>query len=171
MRSIHPRQSGPGCKPGRRGLRLAPVLLGLVAACAPGSQPESRPDAGTSVDTTPAQEGEAPDSAPVSQSAADGLAVYASQYCGVCHELGSAESVGTSGPTHDAIGTIAAQRIADSRYTGEATTAEAYMRESIVAPMAYIVPGYEVTLYRMPAYTNLSEPELEALVQMLLKEK
>jgi hypothetical protein len=55
-------------------------------------------------------------------------------------------------------------------YTGEAMTAEAYLRESIVAPATYLVPGYEHTRYRMPAYINLSEPELEALVQMLLRE-
>jgi hypothetical protein len=51
---------------------------------------------------------------------------------------------------------------------GGATTAREYIRESIVSPDAYLVPGYEVTSHHMPAYGHLEEGEIQALVQLLL---
>jgi nitric oxide reductase subunit C len=100
-----------------------------------------------------------------------GLEVYRAQYCGVCHTLDAAETKGPFGPTHNGIGTIAAERIADPGYTGKATTAEEYIRESIIDPAIYIVPGSALGRYRMGAYTMLSETELEALVQFLLEQR
>lgn len=100
----------------------------------------------------------------------DGREVYKQQYCGVCHELASVGSSGSSGPPHDGMGLIAARRIVDPGYTGLATTAREYLRESILSPVAYLVPRYEHTRYQMPAYTNLSESEVEALVRFLALE-
>jgi mono/diheme cytochrome c family protein len=100
-----------------------------------------------------------------------GVEVYRAQYCGVCHTLDAAETRGPFGPTHNRIGTIAAERIADPGYTGNATTAEEYIRESIIDPAVYIVPGSALGRYRMGAYTMLSETELDALVQFLLEQR
>lgn len=99
---------------------------------------------------------------------ARGLEVYASQYCGVCHSLRAAGAKGAFGPPHDAMGVIAGARFQDPNYRGEATSAEVYLRESIVSPKAYLVPGYGLTHHHMPAYTSLSEADLDALVKMLL---
>jgi hypothetical protein len=99
-----------------------------------------------------------------------GLEVYRSQYCGLCHVLDSAEAGGLFGPTHNAMGATAEQRIRDPKYTGMATTAEGYIRESIIDPAVYIVLGYGHTRYQMPAYTNVSKACVNALVQMLLQE-
>lgn len=99
---------------------------------------------------------------------ARGIEVYGAQYCSACHQLSVADAHGIFGPPQDAMGVIAGARIQDPGYRGSATTAEAYIRESIVAPEAYRVPGYEVTHHRMPAYTSLSEEDLDALVQLLL---
>jgi nitric oxide reductase subunit C len=102
---------------------------------------------------------------------AQGLAVYRAQYCGLCHELSSADIGGLLGPTHDGVGSVAAERIQAPGYRGSATTAAEYLRESIVAPQAYFVPGYEASSQPMPAYSHLSEEEVLALVQLLLAQE
>lgn len=102
---------------------------------------------------------------------ASGLETYRDRYCGVCHTLDAAGTKGMFGPTHNGIGSTAAARVTDPSYTGNASTAEEYIRESIVDPTAYVVPGFELSRYRMGAYTMLSEAELDALVQFLLEQR
>ena len=100
-----------------------------------------------------------------------GLRVYQEQYCGICHQLDVAETGGTFGPTHNGVAQTAEQRIRDPRYTGKAATAGEYIRESILSPGLYVVEGYEYTQQHMPAYTNLSVTDLDALVELLLQQK
>jgi mono/diheme cytochrome c family protein len=100
-----------------------------------------------------------------------GLAVYKELYCGLCHQLDAAGTAGTFGPAHNGMAIIAAQRLQESQYTGKATTAAAYIQESIVDPKAFVVPGYEHTPHQMPVYNFLSEADVTALVQMLLQQK
>jgi mono/diheme cytochrome c family protein len=95
-----------------------------------------------------------------------GVAVYQANGCIGCHVLSVAGAAGAVGPTHEGMGTTAEARIAQADYTGEATTAEEYIRESIVNPNAYTVEGYAAGL--MPSYASLPEDQLNALVQMLL---
>jgi nitric oxide reductase subunit C len=45
------------------------------------------------------------------------------------------------GPSLGGIGSRAAERLADPGYDGSARSAEDYLRESIVAPSAFVVPG------------------------------
>jgi mono/diheme cytochrome c family protein len=99
---------------------------------------------------------------------AAGLAVYRAQYCGVCHTLDAAETRGTFGPSHNGMGAIAAAHLAEGSYQGVATTPAEYIRESIVDPLAYIVPGYATTSHRMPSYAHLDNASLDALVAFLL---
>ena len=80
---------------------------------------------------------------------AAGLAVFREQYCGTCHTLDAASSAGMFGPTHNGMCSIAVERIRNASYAGSASTAEEYVLESIVNPLAYVVPGYENTRYRM----------------------
>lgn len=100
-----------------------------------------------------------------------GLEVYREQYCGICHQLDAADTAGRFGPAHNDIGAIADQRIQAPGYAGSATSAEEYIRESLLDPTAYIVPGYELTSHHMPAYAHLEEGDIDALVQMLLHQK
>lgn len=59
--------------------------------------------------------------------------------CNACHSI--APGVNMAGPTLSGIG-ARAQAVLDSpEYEGSATDIESYIRESIVAPNAYIVPG------------------------------
>ncbi len=102
---------------------------------------------------------------------AAGLDVYHKQYCGVCHALAAAETTGTFGPAHDALGATAQQRLQDPNYQGQAATAADYIRESIIDPTAYIVPGFATTSHRMPAYSHLQGTILDALVAFLAAQR
>ena len=97
-----------------------------------------------------------------------GLTVYRAQYCGVCHTVDAAETRGTFGPPHNGMGATAAARLTDDTYHGAATTPAEYVRESIVDPQAFIVPGYATTSHRMPPYAHLDEASVDALVAFLL---
>ena len=100
----------------------------------------------------------------------DGLQLYTLYYCVICHRLDAAGTKGAFGPPHNAMRVIAGARIQDPNYRGTATTAEEYLRESIVEPEAYLVPGYVATPHRMPAYTQLSDTDLDALVFLLMQQ-
>lgn len=98
---------------------------------------------------------------------ARGLTVYRASYCGTCHTLTAAHTHGTFGPPHDHLLRRVRQHFADGSYRGAAKTAEAYLRESILDPGAYLEPAYAGSRYRMPAFTNLSPEDLGALVALL----
>ena len=98
-----------------------------------------------------------------------GTAVYKAQYCGLCHRFARAGTGGNFGPPHDGLAATASERIQSESYTGAATTAAEYVRESIVDPDVYVVPGYASAWSRMPAYKDLTPEELEALVHLLLE--
>ncbi len=101
---------------------------------------------------------------------AQGLLVYKKYGCGGCHALRAAGATGTLAPSHDGIGARAAERITISGYTGHATNAETYIRESISDPDVYYVVGFEASQFRMPRYTAMTSAELDALVQVLLQQ-
>lgn len=98
-----------------------------------------------------------------------GKEVYRHQACGVCHTLASVGTVGAFGPPHDDMAALAAQRLTEARYQGSATTPEEYIRESIVDPTVFLTPGYQITRFPMPIFSNLSERELDALVYLLMQ--
>jgi mono/diheme cytochrome c family protein len=102
---------------------------------------------------------------------ARGIEVYEEQHCGTCHTLKRAGTAGVFGPPHDGVGARAEARIHDPNYRGRAKTAADYIRESIRDPAAYRVPGYEHTRFAMPAFTNISDEDLDALVFMLSRER
>ncbi|MBA2665553.1 MAG: c-type cytochrome [Trueperaceae bacterium] len=98
-----------------------------------------------------------------------GVEIYLGSYCGACHSLTSAGTTGAFGPTHDDARSRAEERLSDPNYRGRATTIAEYLRESIVEPAIYVVPGYAATPHAMPAYTNFSERELAALIDLLMQ--
>jgi nitric oxide reductase subunit C len=59
--------------------------------------------------------------------------------CAGCHAL--APAVRLVGPSLAGIGATAAERVKDQSYHGGATAADAYLRESILDPSRFIVPG------------------------------
>lgn len=90
-----------------------------------------------------------------------GKQVYREKNCGSCHQIGS--DGGTVGPPLSHVGTVAATR-------KPGMSAEEYIRESILDPGAYIVPGYPDTMPRGLA-RGLSDEDLGDLVQYLLSLK
>lgn len=98
---------------------------------------------------------------------AQGIRVYRANYCGSCHTLTIANTHGTFGPNHDRAGLDAAQHLELLHYAGSAGTVSEYLLESIIAPSTFYTPGYETTNHHMPAFTHLSEDDIEALIYML----
>lgn len=99
-----------------------------------------------------------------------GRKLYLQRHCGGCHALAAVGAEGFFGPPHDAMGEVAEERVASPDYGGDATDAAGYVRESIVNPQAYVVPGFALTRHPMPAY-DLSEDDLAALVAFLMAQQ
>ena len=124
---------------------------------------------GTGSEPAGGSNGPAPWTMPaVPESIAAGIRVYRANYCGTCHRNTLAGTAGIFGPSHDSLRTHAARWIRDPAYTGQAKTPEAYVRESIRDPGVWRVPGFERTRFLMPAYTQLTDSDVDALVRMLL---
>lgn len=95
-----------------------------------------------------------------------GAWLFKNQACVTCHTI---EGVSTAavGPELTDVATVAGERIAAAEYTGSATTAAEYLRESIVNPTAFVVSPFAANL--MPAtFATLPADELDALVAYLL---
>jgi cytochrome c oxidase subunit 2 len=86
-----------------------------------------------------------------------GLAVFNSQGCSACHTYKPAGSSATTGPDLDNLA-------ADARRAGHPL--DAFVRESIVDPNAYIEKGYQPNIMPM-TFKSLPKPQLDALVQFL----
>ena len=142
----------PSWRPPRRA-RVVPIGLGVLLvlqACA-GSTPAPPPKPAVT----------APSKAPVGASTEGGREVFASKGCGACHTLAAVPgATGTVGPELNTIATRAVTREPD-------TGAEAYIRESIRNPGAFVVPGFPPAMPQVP----LSEDELAALVALLLEQQ
>jgi cytochrome c oxidase subunit II len=87
--------------------------------------------------------------------------ILVQQGCGTCHSLKDANLTGQIGPPLDGIGGIAGSRI-------PGLAAADYIRQSVLDPKAYIVPGY---MDVMPSYRDrISTVEMDLLVTYLLKQ-
>lgn len=91
--------------------------------------------------------------------------------CFACHS--TAPGVNLVGPSLAGIAATAAARVQASEYTGDATDAEGYLRESILAPSADIVAGANYSsggVSMMPATfgQSLEPAQVDALVAYLM---
>jgi nitric oxide reductase subunit C len=94
----------------------------------------------------------------------------ASPACNACHSI--APGVNLAGPTLADLVTRARQVIESPDYQGEADSVEAFIRESIVSPSAYLHPGAmystEGVSFMPTNYAEaLSAEEIDQLVQYL----
>lgn len=93
----------------------------------------------------------------------DGPFLFVSRGCGGCHVIeGVPGAVGVTGPELDGVGTRAVTRVAGQ-------SAEEYIRESILKPDAYVVPGYDNVM--QPLFEGRPAEELDILVEYLLSLK
>ena len=65
---------------------------------------------------------------------------------------------------------MAAARLEDPAYSGEATDVYTYLYESIIEPDKYYVEGYAMSPHRMPSFRHIPEEDLEALIVFLAGE-
>jgi cytochrome c oxidase subunit II len=87
-----------------------------------------------------------------------GEAVFADNGCGSCHTLKAAGATAKIGPDLDKL---------PAEATGAGKPLEAFVRESIVDPNAYVAPGYPKNV--MPStFSQLPKKQLDALVQYLV---
>ncbi len=91
-----------------------------------------------------------------------GAAAFASSGCGSCHTFKAAGSSGKIGPDLD-------QLAADAQKAGKPLAA--YTKESIVAPDAYVVPGYQKGIMPATFGKTLSAAQIDGLVKYLTGSK
>lgn len=142
-----------------RKILLGFLAAGLLAACST-SQPQNTPAVGPP--TTPALYG-----AELAQSA------FQKGGCGACHTIpGVPGAVGKIGPDLSRTGETAGQHLGLPEYTGQAASVEAYLREAILSPDAFIAPdcsGKPCQKGMMPESLArmLTDQEITAMVDYL----
>ncbi len=97
-------------------------------------------------------------SKPAPGGAAGGLAVFNGNGCGACHTFSAAHSTGKVGPDLDKLKQEAA---------GAHQPLDAFIRQSIVDPNAYIAPGYQKGVMPPTFAQTIPGPKLDQLVQYL----
>jgi mono/diheme cytochrome c family protein len=89
-----------------------------------------------------------------------GEQIFTAAGCAGCHTFGPAGSTGTIGPSLDELAGAAADR-------EPGTSAEEYVRQSLIDPGAFVVQGFGNT---MPAFEGrLTDEQIQALVDYLLQ--
>jgi len=91
-----------------------------------------------------------------------GKAVFAANGCSACHTLAAAGATGKIGPDLDSL-------TAEAAKAGEPL--EAFIKESIVSPSAYIAPGYKDGIMPQTFGTSLKPQQLADLVAFLNQSK
>lgn len=88
-----------------------------------------------------------------------GLAVFQQFGCGGCHTLKAAGATGTTGPDLDKL-----QQYATQAHRG---ALQAFIKESIVSPAAYVQPGYQNGVMPTTFGQQIAPDKLTQLVQYL----
>jgi len=88
-----------------------------------------------------------------------GKAIFASNGCAACHTLKAAGATGKVGPDLDRLPAFA---------KGPGKPLDAFIRESIVKPDAYIEKGYPPNVMPKTFGSSLSSKQLDALVRYLV---
>lgn len=86
--------------------------------------------------------------------------------CITCHS--TEPGVRKVGPSHAGLAGRAAERIRSPDYTGTAQSAEQYLRESIVQPNAFVVPGYAADVMFQRYEAVLTPGQIDDLVAFLM---
>ena len=88
--------------------------------------------------------------------------------CAACHLLTAVGPAWLAQAGEPGIGERAGTRIGQDAYTGEATTPEQYLFESVVLPSAHIVPPFQDGLMPKDYGSRLSAQELADLIAYML---
>ena len=96
-----------------------------------------------------------------------GAAIFETNGCVACHALEAGPDAPEIGPPLEGLATRTSTTIKSPAYTGQADSVEAYIRESIVDPEAYVVEGF-TPLMPKTFQSTLSKADLTALVEFLV---
>ncbi len=95
--------------------------------------------------------------------AAAGKAVFTGQGgCSACHTLSDANSTGTVGPDLDHV-------VADAKKYAKGQSPQAYIKQSIEDPNAFVVPKFPKGTMPQNFKSSLGPQKIDALVQYLLQ--
>ena len=133
---------------------LAVVLLAATAVAFSGGAPAAAP-ASTPAHTPITQQ--AATFAPLDPAAERGRSLFLAKGCNGCHTLSGLPGQVSIGPDLTGLAARAATRQAG-------LTADAYVRESINSPQAFVVPGFEIAMPQL----GLRPDEIDAVVAFLL---
>ncbi len=97
---------------------------------------------------------------------ANGEKLFASNGCSACHSLKEGEKL--VGPSLYHISQAAGNILKGSDYQGRAKTAEDYIRESIVEPNVYIVPGFAAGIMPQDFGKKLNAQGIDDLIAFLM---
>ncbi len=114
------------------------IFVITVAACAPVPIPTVPAATPTIAFATPTTAATVPT---LSGDPVRGAKLFPTLPCSSCHDVTHPYPGGEVAPNLGNIATQAARIVKSPDYTGKATDAAGYIRESIVDPNAYIVPG------------------------------
>jgi len=92
---------------------------------------------------------------------AAGRQIFTSTGCNACHTLADADSTSSVGPELTRLAQVAGDR-------EPGTSAEEYVRESIIDPPAFVVEGYDGTTMPGNFGDQLTDEEIDTLVEYLL---
>jgi cytochrome c oxidase subunit 2 len=113
-------------------------------------------------DDTPSVTG-TPTASATTDAVAVGRNLFLAKGCAGCHQISGVSGSNEIGPNLTSLPRQAGERVAGM-------SAEQYVRASILAPSAFVVPGYGGSQSPMPQLP-VSDDELDALVAFLLIEK
>jgi cytochrome c oxidase subunit 2 len=105
----------------------------------------------------------APEMTVVPDTLEEGRKIYIKLGCGACHILEDAESAGVLGSSLEGYGLVAPTRV-------EGLDARTYTLQAILQPNAFIVEGYGAGLMPANYGDQLTEGELEILIDYLLEQ-
>ena len=145
----------------RIGLLVASTGVLLLTACAAhaASQPTRAPISAANVAATATAKA----GGQAAAGGSEGAQLFASQGCVGCHKVKD-QGGGAVGPDLSNIGSTAATR-------KPGTDAQAYLRESIVDPNAFVVQGFQPNVMPGTYRQTLTPEQLDALVNYLLDQK
>jgi mono/diheme cytochrome c family protein len=98
---------------------------------------------------------------------ANGEALATSKGCVGCHVSTTTGPAWAAGGGQPGIGDRAATRITEADYSGQATTAEQYLLESIVNPSAYLVSGFQPLMPANFGQTLTAQETADLIAYML----
>jgi mono/diheme cytochrome c family protein len=135
---------------------VASVAGRTAAAAAPAPTPAPAPASTSTTTEAPATTTTA---APDAATLAAGKSAFAANGCGGCHTLKAAGAGGNIGPNLDNLA-------ADAKTAGQML--DAYIRESIVKPNAYVVSGFQPNVMPGTFGQTLTALQLNGLIAYLL---